>query len=126
MHHPQHDGAAAPGLAAPERASVDHPGLPSLGPAGAAAAGLIQKDETPAGDTARGFRDQGREDSPDCADPTAERKRFVTLHARMALAGWMLTGDNGGAFTAARCGMTRELQDLAAVEAFADQVGVPT
>lgn len=43
MHTPRHVGAAAPGLAAPER---------------------LLKDEAP-GVTAEGFKEQGREDRPD-------------------------------------------------------------
>ena len=135
-HH--HNGAAAPGLAAPERARVDHADLAALGAATAGSAGLSKpphKSEPP-GVQAEGFRGQGQNDRPDSppalADDqasTIDTKRFATLRARLALAGWSLTrtdaGDGPVTFHASRWGMLRELPDLAAVESFADQVGAP-
>ena len=127
MHHTHHCGAAAPGLAAPERAVLPA-GLAPLGTAGAARSGLSppQKDERPELAGGGAFREQGRENTPDCADITAECKRLATLRARLARAGWVLTADLAGTFTAARWGMARELRDLAAVAAFAAQVGAPS
>lgn len=58
-------------------------------------------------------------------DQTA--KEFAALQARLALRGWTLTlasaTDRKTIFYAARWGKARELADLAAVEAFANQVG---
>ena len=80
------------------------------------------------------IREQGKADSPDCADDlagdqpgTTDCKRFATLRARLALAGWGLirTDPSDGApiYFATRWNMPRELADLSAVEAFADRVG---
>ena len=80
------------------------------------------------------FRGQGKANTPDCADDpagdqpgTTDCKRFATLRARLALAGWGLirTDPSDGApnYFATRWNMPRELADLAAVEAFADRVG---
>lgn len=132
-----HHNAHRAGLAAPERARVDAAGLATLGAAAAAPAGLSPpaKDEAP-GWQAEGFRDQGRADSPDSAATpaddqadAADAKRFATLRARLALAGWMLSrgtaADDAATFSAARWGMARDLGTLAEVEAFARQVGAP-
>ena len=84
-------------------------------------------DEASAGDTARGFRDQGQDNRSDCAEACAQRKQFATLRARLALEGWSLSeADRAATFHATRWGMFRELPDLAAVEAFARQVGAPS
>ena len=73
-----HHGAAAPGLAAPQRARVDHPGLPPLGAIGAAPGGLSPplKDEAPELAGVEGFGDQGKADTPDSADDSAMRKHL--------------------------------------------------
>ena len=105
--------------------------LAPLDPAGTAPAGLSppQKDECPGlgGDGA--IEGQGKADESDCADAAAQRKRFNTLRARLALAGWVLatTPDSPhGAFTVSRWAMARDLVDLAAVQAFSAQVGAPS
>ena len=105
--------------------------LAPLDPAGTAPAGLSppQKDECPGlgGDGA--IEGQGKADESDCADAAAQRKRFNTLRARLALAGWVLTDTPDsphGAFTVSRWAMARDLVDLAAVEAFSAQVGAPS
>ena len=112
MHPNYHCGAAASGPA----------------PHGAAPAGLSQP---PTSDNARWqageVERQETADNADCADAAAQRKRFNTLRARLALAGWGLTSTPNnphGAFTISRWGMTRDLLDLAAVARFADRVGV--
>ena len=73
-------------------------------------------------------------DSPDSAGhpasaQPADGKRFATLAARLALAGWSLTrtdaGDGPVRFFAGRWGQARELASLDAVAAFAEQVGAP-
>ena len=141
MRHHHHHGAHAPGLAAPELACTAADGLAPLGTPGAAPAGLslAHKDEAHRLAGAAGFRGQGTADNPDCAQsahpvhheqPTGDdAKRFATLRARLALAGWTLTRHDasGGpvSFYACRWNMPRELADLAAVEAFADCVGAP-
>lgn len=127
--HDNH-GAQAPGLAAPELAEPAAV-LAPLGAPGAAAAGLTagHKDEARELGSGAGFRDQGQADSPDCAEASSDGKRFATLRARLALAGWALTrtsaADGPVAFFATRWNMPRELADLAAVERFADLVGAP-
>ena len=110
MHHTPHCGAAAPGLA----------------PHGAAPAGLSQP---PTSDNARWqageVERQETADNADCADAAAQRKRFNTFRARLALAGWVLadTPDNPhGAFTVSRWGMVRDLTALADVAVFTNRV----
>lgn len=133
-----HHNAHRAGLAAPERAPVVPAGLALLGAAAAAPAGLSppRKDEAHRLAGAAGFRDQGRADTPDCADHPAgdqpgatDCKRFTTVRARLALAGWGLIrtdpSDGAPVYFATRWNMPRELRDLAAVEAFADRVGAP-
>lgn len=95
-----------------------------------------RKDEpTEALAGAGGFRDQGKADSQD-SDATrageqrgaSDSDRGATLRARLALAGWVLVrNESGGAdsYLATRWGHARGLRDLAAVEAFAVQVGAP-
>lgn len=146
------NGARVPGLAAPELAARPAADLPSLGAPGAAAAGLTadHKDEARELGRGAGFRGQGTADGADspgtaqdrqagravsshslAAEPRthADAKRFATLRARLALAGWVLSrtepGDGLPAFLAVRWNMPRELADLAAVERFADLVGAP-
>jgi hypothetical protein len=127
--HAHGAGTAAPELAAAGRAA----GLAPLGTAAAAPAGLTEatKDEARTTvDAAPGFKGQGKESKSDCADDAATVKRFATLRARLALAGWALTRTEAGAdspprFYASRWNMARELADLAAVDRFADRVGAP-
>lgn len=96
---------------------------------GAAAPGLV----TPESDNAPW---QGRVavaeevvEKPDCAGLPAQAqprhdKLFATLQAKLALAGFQLTKDGHGGFVVASWGRHRDLDSLAAVEAFARQVGV--
>ena len=127
-----HHGAAAPGLAAPQPAPVDHPGLPPLGAIAAAPGGLSPplKDEAPELAGVEGFKGKGKADNADCADAAAQRKHFATLAARLALAGHELhrtaTDDGPCRYFVTRWGMARDLHDLAAVERFAAQVEAPT
>ena len=75
-----------------------------------------------------GFRGQVQAEDLDCANTTAQRKRFNTLRARLALAGWVLNSiaveDGPVTYLASRWGMTRDLASLDAVAMFADRVGV--
>lgn len=139
MDRRHHHNAHRAGMAAPERAPVVPAGLAALGTAAAAPAGLStpHKDEAHRLAGAAGFKDQGEMDSPDSAATpaddqagAADTKRFATLRARLALAGWALTrneaGDGPATFYASRWGKaTPDLRDLAAVEVFADRVGAP-
>lgn len=115
-----------PGLAAPEAAS-------SGGTAGAASvvadavapAGLnAQKETAPAAQAAqsREKNEPGNSAIGDGAD-----KAFLTLRALLALKGHVLsrTHDDDGPvrFYVTRWGLVRELRDIAAVRAFAEQVG---
>jgi hypothetical protein len=58
---------------------------------------------------------------------STEAKRFATLRAKCALAGWSLIeprpASQPAAFLATRWGMARSLPDLDAVEAFLEQIG---
>lgn len=99
----QHDGTAVPGLAAPERPT---------------------KDETQAGGTALGSKDQVTTDSADCAEPATERKRVATLTATFALHGAQLMPAVSGGFSLHCGGWWRELPDLQAVESMARRMGV--
>ena len=130
MHPNLHHGAAAPGSAAPELAHHPVVNLAPLGTTGAALAGLSppHKDEAPRLAGAEGFRDQDKADTTIVADLDGPRKAFLTLRARLALAGWVLTATPNsphGAFSVSRWGMLRDLATLAAVAAFADRVGAP-
>jgi len=115
-----------PGLAAPEAAS-------SGGTAGAASvvadavapAGLnAQRDTAPAAQAA-----QSREESEpgNSAIGNGADKAFLTMRALLALNGHILSrthGDDGPVrFYVTRWGLVRELRDIAAVRAFAEQVG---
>ena len=92
------------------------------------------KDEAHRLAGAAGFKDQGKADTTDCADPPAsdqpgadDTKRFANLRALLALAGWALSrnaaGDGQTTYSAARWNMARELAGLDAVAEFADRVG---
>lgn len=115
-----------PGLAAPEAAS-------SGGTAGAASvvadavapAGLnAQKETAPAAQAAQS-REQG--EPRNSATGASPDKAFITLRALLALKGHVLSrshGDDGPVrFYVTRWGLVRELRDIAAVRAFAEQVG---
>ncbi len=58
----------------------------------------------------------------------AEGKRFATLRARLALAGYALSrsdaGDGSRLYFVTRWGLGRNLDSISAVEAFAGRVGV--
>jgi len=83
-----------------------------------------------------GFGDQSKTRNSDSESTpvteqqgAADAKRFVTLRARLALAGWTLSRssavDGLAVFLACRWNMPRELASLDAVAAFADRVGAP-
>jgi len=115
-----------PGPAAPDAAS-------SGGTAGAASvvadavapAGLsAQKESAPAAQAA--WSREQNEPANSATDAGAD-KAFLTLRAHLALKGYSLhrtaAGDGPVCFYVTRWGMARELPDIAAARAFAEQVG---
>jgi hypothetical protein len=115
-----------PGLAAPEAASSGGTaGAASVASDAVAPAGLnAQKESAPAAQAAqsREQNEPGNSATGDCAD-----KAFLTLRALLALKGHVLSrthADDGPVrFYVTRWGLVRELPDIAAVRAFAEQVG---
>jgi hypothetical protein len=115
-----------PGMVAPEAiASLRPVAVASVVPDGVAPAGLKPQGESaravPPGSCRASDDRQGSVPRPD-AD-----KEFCTLRAVLALKGHCLSrtyaGDGPVLFYVTRWGMVRELLDLAAVRAFAAQVG---
>lgn len=106
MHHPEHNGAGAPGSVAPELIQA-------------------QKDEAPGRPGTEGFREQKNRhrDSGEVAPSTSSAKAFTTLQARAARAGWQLLRMPDGELVALRWNRSIELPDLAAVESFLAKVG---
>ena len=96
---------------------------------GAAAPGTVtpRNDEALAGRTAQGFKQNREADTRYCAQADADRKWFETLRALLALKGHALhrthAYDGLVRFYVTRWGQVRELQDMAAVLAFSEQVG---
>lgn len=81
-------------------------------------------DEAPAGDTARGFREQASTDTAILAHDDAQRKTRATLSAKLALAGgYVLLELADGTFLVSRWNYCKPLPDLHAVAAFARQIG---
>ena len=124
--HRQPDPTDDSADAAPSVASTDHLGLSPP-----------HKDDDPklAGDGV--VKEHGKANSREYADQQADDqqgatdgKRFSTLRARLALAGWELSKtpavDAPDVFYASRWNMARELHGLAAVATFADRVGAPS
>lgn len=115
-----------PGLAAPEAASSGGTvGAPSVVADAVAPAGLtVQKESAPAAQAAQS-REQNEHRNSATGDPAD--KAFLTLRALLALKGHVLSrthGDDGPVrFYVTRWGLVRELPDIAAVRAFAEQVG---
>ena len=121
----QHHGAV-PGLAAPELAHHD---VVDLAPLGTAAAHAVV---TPTSEKAPDAANVGGpvQTETQCLifeQRADDGKRFATLRALLALKGYSLSrthGDHGPVcFHVNRWGMVRELRDIAAVRAFAQQVG---
>ena len=122
-------GAAAPGFNTPANPSLD-----SSSGTGGAPAGLIgpTNDNAP-GWQAEGVKGQREAFNSDCegsgsVDQARADKRFSNLRASLAIVGYVVsqTRQPGGAVTyqASRWGMTRALETLMDVEAFALRVGV--
>ena len=121
-----HNHVNGPGLAAPEAAaSLCAAGAASVAADAVAPAGLnTQKESALAAQAAQSREQNERRDS---ATGAGADKAFLTLRALLALKGYSLSrthGDDGPVcFHVNRWGMVRELRDIAAVRAFAQQVG---
>jgi len=121
-----HNHGHGPGLAAPEAASSGGTaGDASVASDAVAPAGLnSQKESAPATQAA-----QSREQNEprNSATGAGADKAFLTLRALLALKGYGLSRTHGAdgpvRFHVNRWGMVRELRDIAAVRAFAQQVG---
>lgn len=116
-----HNHGAAPDAAV----SLCAAGVASVAADAVAPAGLnAQKESAPATQAAQS-REQN-EDGSSATDAGAD-KAFLTLRALLALKGHSLSrthADDGPVcFHVNRWGMVRELRDIAAVRAFAQQVG---
>lgn len=115
-----------PGRAAPEAAaSLCAAGAASVVADAVAPAGLnTKKESAPAAQAARSREQNEHRNS---ATGAGADKAFLTLRALLALKGYSLSrthGDDGPVcFHVNRWGMVRELRDIAAVRAFAQQVG---
>jgi hypothetical protein len=115
-----------PGMAVPKvAASFSTAGAASVVAGAVAPAGLnAQKESAPAAQAA-----QSREQNEprNSATGASADKAFATLRALLALKGHVLSrthGDDGPVrFYVTRWGLVRELRDIEAVRAFAEQVG---
>ena len=120
-----HRHGAMPGLAAPELAH-DVVDLPPLGTAAARAVVTPTSEKAPDAANVEG-PGQSETQSLIFEQHADDGKRFATLRAHLALKSYSLSrthGDDGPVcFYVNRWGMVRELRDLAAVRAFAQQVG---
>ena len=123
--HAHHFGHG-PGLAAPEAAaSLCAAGAASVASDAVAPAGLnAQKESAPAAQAAQSREQNEHRNS---ATGAGADKAFLTLRALLALNGYSLSrthGDDGPVcFYVSRWDLVRELRDIAAVRAFAEQVG---
>jgi hypothetical protein len=115
-----------PGLAAPKAAaSLCAAGAASVAADAVAPAGLnAQKESAPA---AQATQSREQNEHRNSATGAGADKAFLTLRALLALKGYSLSrthGDDGPVcFHVNRWGMVRELRDIAAMRAFAQQVG---
>lgn len=121
-----HHFGPGPGMAAPEAAaSLCAAGAALVAADAVAPAGLnAQKESAPAAQAAQSREQNEQRNS---ATGAGADKAFLTLRALLALKGYSLSrthGDDGPVcFHVNRWGMVRELRDIAAVRAFAQQVG---
>ena len=121
-----HNVGSEPGLAAPDApSSVSPAGAASVVAAAASLAGLTaQKESAP---VAQATQSREQNQHHDFATEASADKAFQTLRAELALRSYGLSrthGEDGPvSFHVSRWGMVRELRDLAAVRAFAAQVG---
>lgn len=120
------DHGTVPGLAAPELAHHDHVDLAPLGTAAAHAVVTPTSEKAP--DAANvGGPVQTKMQCLIFEQSTDDCKRFATLRAHLALKGYSLhrtAADDGPVcFYVTRWGLVRELPNIAAVRAFAEQAG---
>ena len=121
-----HNIGHRPGLAAPEApSSGGTAGAASVVADAVAPAGLnAQKESAPA---AQATQSREQNEPPNSATGAGTDKAFLTLRALLALKGHVLSrthGDDGPMrFYVTRWGLVRELPDIPAVRAFAEQVG---
>ena len=121
-----HNHGHGPGLAAPEAVtSLCAAGAASVASDAVAPAGLNTQKESAQATRAAQSREQN--EHRDSATGAGADKAFLTLRALLALKGYSLSrthADDGRVcFHVNRWGMVRELRDIAAVRAFAQQVG---
>lgn len=121
-----HRHGTVPGLAAPQLAHHHHVYLAPLGTAAAHA--VVTHTSERAHDAANvGGPVQTETQRLIFEQPTDDGKRFATLRAHLALKGYSLhrtAADDGPVrFYVTRWSLVRELPDIAAVRAFAEQVG---
>jgi hypothetical protein len=123
MHHLQHHahlaGLAVPELAAPATC------LAAVCACGVAHAGLSppRKDEAPRLAGAEGFRDQDKAVTEIVADLDCQRKAFLTLRARFAMAGFAPLELSDGSLLATRWNLCRPLPDATTALRFLRQIG---
>ena len=121
-----HHHGAMPGLAASKLAHHDHVDLAPLGTAAARALVTPTNEKAPDAANVEGPV-QTETQCHIFKEPDDDGKRFATMRALLALKGYSLSrthGDDGPVcFHVNRWGMVRELRNIAAVRAFAQQVG---
>jgi hypothetical protein len=118
MHH-AHQHAHRAGLAVPELPASSSD-LALEGASGAPLAYLRtpHKDEAPRLAGAEGFTNQDKTDHAIVADLDGQRKAFLTLRARYAMAGFALLEPSDGSLLATRWNLRRPLPDATAALRF--------
>ena len=66
---------------------------------------------------------EGKQQTTGSSVPDAERKRFETIRARLAIRGYELRQIEAGAWIIVRWNLARHCREFAEVEAFAAQAG---
>lgn len=121
-----HDFGHAPGLAAPESDATGGAVGPAFVVANAVALARLtaQKESAPA---AQATQSREQNEPRNSATGKGADKAFLTLRALLALKGHALNRTDGNdgpvRFYVTRWGLVRELLDIEAVRAFAEQVG---
>jgi uncharacterized protein (DUF2252 family) len=115
-----HDGPV-PGLAAPESAHEDAAALPTLGASTSHILVTPTNEKAPDTPHVRGLM-QGRNYTAIFSQCDGYSKRFATLQAHMALAGFSLTRATDGYYVVARWNQTHNLETLEQVDLFRRRV----
>lgn len=99
--------------------------LASVGASGASPAGLSppNKDEAPRLAGAEGFKDQNKADTTIVADLDDQRKAFLSLRSRFAIAGVALLELSDGSLLATKWNLCRPLPDATAALRLLRQIG---